>query len=556
MISFTADENDGAEPRHAKILVSYPGAPTAELSVTQEASSVRYDYDYQLSEFSGTLYKDEFSSGFNGEHNFNIFISDLPLVHDNYQSGGHYYNLDIFTDPSQGDALPAGTYVLGEAWETAPMTFTPEYSSYVFYGEDDWTQGYFKAGTIEVAVDGETYSIEGCLTDMDGLLHHISYTGPAVTEIYRPVESSVLDKPLDIEASLATANFASDEGGVMGVNLQFTDMQVDDYNYVIPPGALLYVEAYMPYDKDGAIAAGKYTVEDTFEPFTMTTGYDGFGSSYIVGTYVEYVQDEYNYSVGLVSSGTMEVSGSADSGYTIVCDFLTEEGISVKCSWEGKLPIAGMPGPISTLEGDYEVDLSGTVPDASFYGDYYRTGGGNWIIRFTRPEGESGDGLSIDLVGASLDGDDGIPSGTYTATTSSAPGVGEYLPGYIDGSSLYPTLYLHYDNDGYCDGFAPAESGNIDIVNHGDGSYDISFECTDDRGNVWSGSWSGEISILDTGYSSAAASSAKTATLSHGVSISSVTAAGRETAGAISPYALKVKKPAGGAAAPVRRTVE
>lgn len=104
--------------------------------------------------------------------------------------------------------------------------------------------------------------------------------------------------------------------------------------------------------------------------------------------------------------------------------------------------------------------------------------------------------------------------------------------------------------------FAPAESGNIDIVNHGDGSYDISFECTDDRGNVWSGSWSGEISILDTGYSSAAASSAKTATLSHGVSISSVTAAGRETAGAVSPYALKVKKPAGGTAAPVRRTVE
>ena len=120
---------------------------------------MRYDYDYQLSEFSGTLYKDEFSSGFNGEHNFNIFISDLPLVHDNYQSGGHYYNLDIFTDPSQGDALPAGTYVLGEAWETEPMTFTHEYSSYVFYGEDDWTQGYFKAGTIEVAVDGETYSI-------------------------------------------------------------------------------------------------------------------------------------------------------------------------------------------------------------------------------------------------------------------------------------------------------------------------------------------------------------------------------------------------------------
>lgn len=154
MTSFTADENAGAEPRHAKILVSYPGARTAELSVTQEASSVRYDYDYQLSEFSGTLYKDEFSSGFNGEHNFNIFISDLPLVHDKYQSGGHYYNLDIFTDPSHGDALPAGTYVLGEAWETEPMTFTPEYSSYVFYGEDDWTQGYFKAGTIEVAVDG------------------------------------------------------------------------------------------------------------------------------------------------------------------------------------------------------------------------------------------------------------------------------------------------------------------------------------------------------------------------------------------------------------------
>ena len=47
------------------------------------------------------------------------------------------------------------------------------------------------------------------------------------------------------------------------------------------------------------------------------------------------------------------------------------------------------------------------------------------------------------------------------------------------------------------DGFAPAVDGDIVVTNNGDGTYDISFECTDDIGNVWSGSWSGEVVLED-----------------------------------------------------------
>ena len=112
-IDFVVAANEVSESRSVTATVSYPGAEPAEFTVTQAPYVVEYDYDFDLTEFAGTLYKDMY--GINGENNFSIWISDLPFVDGYAQAGGNYYNLDLFADPALGDEIPAGTYVLGEA---------------------------------------------------------------------------------------------------------------------------------------------------------------------------------------------------------------------------------------------------------------------------------------------------------------------------------------------------------------------------------------------------------------------------------------------------------
>ena len=198
----------------------------------------------------------------------------------------------------------------------------------------------------------------------------------------------------------------------------------------------------------------------------------------------------------------MEIGGSRDfDQYTITCTFQTSENVSIECSWSGKMVVSGMPGPASTLEGDYTLNLEGATASASCYGDYYETGGANWTLQIM-PEG-AGDAISMDFVVEGLDESE-IPSGTYKAAATEYPGPGEYLTGYMSGSYLYGTWYAGYDAEGYIVSRAPATSGDITVVNNGDGTYDLTFNCDDGSGNIWSGSWSG---VIETGSSSMYAAS-------------------------------------------------
>ena len=55
---------------------------------------------------------------------------------------------------------------------------------------------------------------------------------------------------------------------------------------------------------------------------------------------------------------------------TFNCNLVTAEGVPVKCTYVGSLDISGMPGPVSTLTGDYELALDGATGAAYYYGDY------------------------------------------------------------------------------------------------------------------------------------------------------------------------------------------
>ena len=469
--------------------------------------SVEYDHELTATVFTGELY-DNMAN--NGEANFYTFLSDMPFDSDGYADiAGTYYLFDIFAPASalETEALPAGTYKLGEPDATEEMTFGIDYSCVYLPGEDG--RRYLTDGTLVVTVEGDTYTFDAVLTDETGATHHVTYTGPTEYS-YSPGGGgdeptyNAISEPVDIEASLAVATYASDANDVMTVTFQFTDMDVDDEGYVIPPGAMFTVEAYLPYNEDGKLAIGTYEVNNTYDEYSVSPGYDFYG--YTLGSYAVKYQDATTYEVGYVSAGSMSITGSRDFDlYTIKCDFTTIEGVSIKCRFEGNLTVSGMPLPYySTLTGDYTLNISGNPGTGSYYGDYYGTGGGNWMIDLA-PSG-TGDGMQIDLVAEGLDFSAGIPTGTYTA--SSYPYPGEYAAGYMDGYYLTGVWYYGYADDGagdvYISNMAPATSGDLNITNNGNDSYTISFEFLDDNGNTWDGTWEGTLALTDVtagGYS-------------------------------------------------------
>ena len=177
---------------------------------------------------------------------------------------------------------------------------------------------------------------------------------------------------------------------------------------------------------------------------------------------------------------------------------MTAEGIPVTCSYEGPLAVSGVPGPMSTLTGDCTVDLTGAEGLAYYYGDYFGTGG-NWVF-LIEPE-SAGNRVRAEIVAEAADFSSGIPSGTYRVSASDEPAAGEFMAGYLsDFGSFSGTWYTSWDEAEVCTASAPAVGGTVEVVNHGDGSYDIVFDCTDDRGYVWSGSWSGEVDAADYSY--------------------------------------------------------
>ncbi len=449
--------------------------------------------------------------GDNGEDRYYLTFSDAPLDESGYPTPGHYsYSFDMYTESGSNGVLAPGTYTFTDDWMSTEAGVFTSMSDFIVMDESGNSEYLsYASGTIEVSVSGDTYTVEALLVDETAKTHHMTYVGPVEVSM-----DGILAEPLDFEATFGQAVYMDGNEELMAVELMLSNMAIEG-SYLVPPGSLLTIEAYMPYDESGKLATGTYEVNDSYGPMTVAPGSDYYGIMDI-GTYVDHCPDTETDDKGYIVSGTMEISGDPDSDqYTIKCDFVTDFGIPVTCTWSGSAYVYDIPepaAPATTLEGDIMIDLEGTTPAAQYYGDYFGTGGGNWLISFRRPTGTTGDGFSIDLVAEGLDFAAGIPTGTYKAAADAVPVPGEYMPGYLDGYDIAPSGYVHYATEGYCDGYASAVSGDINITNNGDGTYDVSFACYDVDGNEMSGNWSGAIATSDvssSGYSTSSVAGGK-----------------------------------------------
>lgn len=504
-IVFNVDENTADEDRSSIVTLTYTydenESVTAQLNVIQAS----YDYVIDCTFMSGTYYGSQY--GLNGEYNYYTILSDMEY-NDGAMDGGSYYAFDLYTAsaPENPDnPLPAaGTYVLGEQGATADMTFAPDHTQALrtsVDGEVVFDVG-FTEGTLIISYDGGVMLAEASLTDETGMRHYLTYSGNPDYDNASGGSGgeTVLNQDIDMEASQGAAVYVSgEEGGLMEVQLTFTDMEVDFFGYVVPPGSILNVDVFMRYDESGNIATGDYTLAGSSVPEAMSINpgeyFNYMGVTLTMGTYISYIDESENVFEGLISDGEMKVS-SEPGNYTVECSFVTAEGYSVECSYNGALEVTGFPGPYSTLTDDYTLDLEGASGSAQFWGDYYGNGTGNWIVVLE----SAMDVVQLELITEEVDFNAGLTSAVYTPSVDPVnPAPGEYVTGYLDGDYLMGTNYME-TLEGLIVGCAPAVSGDLSITNNGDDTYTISFAFTDDLGHVWDGEWTGVLDFSNRSY--------------------------------------------------------
>lgn len=506
-IVFNVDENTADEDRSSIVTIVYTYGENESVTAQINVIQASYDYVTDCGFMSGTYYGTRY--GMEGEHNYYTILSDMEYD-GGAMPGGSYYAFDLYNasaPENQDNPLPAaGTYVLGEPGFTADMTFAPDNTEALRTsadGEDVFDVG-FTEGALTISYDGGVMLAEASLTDENGMRHYLTYAG---TPEYDNASGgsggdAVLDRDIDMEASQGAAVYVSgEEGGLMEVQLTFTDMEVDFFGYVVPPGSILNVDVFMHYDESGNIATGKYALvgSDVSMPEAMSI-YPGeyldyMGVTMAMGTYVTYIDESENVFEGLVVDGEMTVSGQPGS-YAVTCTFTTAEGYSVECSYNGALEVTGFPGPYSTLTDDYTLDLEGASGSAQFWGDYYGNGTGNWIVVLE----SAMDVVQLELITEEVDFNAGLTSAVYTPSVDPVnPAPGEYVTGYLDGDYLMGTNYME-TLEGLIVGCAPAVSGDLSITNNGDDTYTISFAFTDDLGHVWDGEWTGVLDFSNRSY--------------------------------------------------------
>lgn len=514
IVEFSVAENGTDDSRSAWLVLSYKYGVSEvvkdSVRILQNPLGFEVDYEYEAKVFSGKYNGNGLSD--NNAYNYDTWLADVAV--DKYiEQSGTYYRFDIFGPAPEDEKKPVppiGKYVLGVSGETDEMTFTPDYSTGVIIDENgnETMRATFTSGSLEIKQGSNGYVIEALLVDSKGKNHHVTYCGD-IEYSYEGGQDEQgyndLENDIDIKATLAASDLYTELSDNMLIYIQFTDMELDANGYVTPPGTFLNLDLYLPLDNDGKLLPGEYIVSaspetDTGNAFELCYGemYELAGEMFPIGSYAIYYKENGTAYYGFVKEGKMTVSENGD-GYDILCDFITDKGTSVKVSYSGALNVPGGETTISTLTGDYTLDLSNAVGSGTYYGDYYYNHGGDWVFSLLPEDGVTGDGLLVELVSSSLDFESGIPTGVYFASQGTFPSPGEYLPGYSDINGIGGTMYIGgFSEDGKSvSKLAPAIFGKLEITNNGNNSYTVAFTFADDLFNTWDGEWTGEISFED-----------------------------------------------------------
>jgi hypothetical protein len=174
----------------------------------------------------------------------------------------------------------------------------------------------------------------------------------------------------------------------------------------------------------------------------------------------------------------------------IVAEMVREDGLKMTITYEGDLSLAPSTGGgdgLSTLEGDLELNETGWIHLAQYYGDYYTADTDNWFVEvYEDPYTGNGGYLLLDLL---VDPSNDDWRGTYTLLTDLSDAKGKFVAGGVDEDGyMLGCWYAELADGGIGGAMAPIVDGTITITAGENGAMTIAYDCVDDNGNKITGS--------------------------------------------------------------------
>ena len=256
-----------------------------------------------------------------------------------------------------------------------------------------------------------------------------------------------------------------------------TDRSFDTEGKSYPNATYYRIDAYGPLATGSGVVAipdGTYTYDpnDTYAQWTFTAEWSGF--------WVTDANANRDAILKFEEGATLVVEGNK---ITLNAKVNGEQHNVVFEGENALLDSRGNVTVLTTLDGDYEADLSDHYMIYECYGDYYDYGAYNWMF-VIMPNSGSGDCFQLDIITGHNDKESGFV-GDYVA--SDVLKQWSFIPGWTDGYNLQCSWFFTADNSE----LAPFRGGNVSVVDNGDGTLTVDINVTDDRRNRITGSWTG-----------------------------------------------------------------
>lgn len=214
-----------------------------------------------------------------------------------------------------------------------------------------------------------------------------------------------------------------------------------------------------------------YDTENTYNEWTFTAEYSGF-----------WVTDAEarRGDIAPFESGVLTVE---DDKITLNVWIDGEEHTAI---YEGEISLVDSRDDIvvySTLDGDYEADLSDHYMVYACEGDYYDFGRYNWMFLLL-PNSGVGDCFQFDIITGYGDKESGF-YGDYTASDYLAEW--SFIPGWTNMAQLLCSWYFTVDQNE----MAPLRGGEMSVTDNGDGTLTVDIAAYDDLRHKITGRWTG-----------------------------------------------------------------
>ncbi len=314
---------------------TYSTVSSTTVTTLAAATTMAVDLNYGFGYYYGTYY----TSGSTVE--YYIYLSETDLMSTGWVEGENYYILSFrsTTEPdSDTVVLPAGTYTISST--DANNTLYMEDSLYGLcsgYSDDEGVSFDpllgFTSGSLTVSVSSGITTIEGTLTDEEGTIHTVSYSGDLyIMDATASYSYSTLTEDVTVDLTDATC-YAYYEGDAMETSTSFWEFQI----YSADQTQCFQVSycGSTDFTAETGLATGTYTGEYTAYEGTYITGIVYSGYLYY-SWYISLSDGAMAEPYSPFGTGEVTVTNNGDGTYTIDIDVMDDaETYSIKGTWTG-----------------------------------------------------------------------------------------------------------------------------------------------------------------------------------------------------------------------------